>query len=133
MKEIPREQLIPGRFYFIEYLTQDNQGNIFPNPNLTKTVGIFQELKWVFPSFTHPWQSAVFHWIRLNDPSLFQKTMNESEVHANISWCREIELNYMHRFYEITKFKIQSDMEMRAVDKVLQNKIGDEHVKWIYV
>ena len=33
----------------------------------------------------------------------------------------DVQLNYWWKFYEVKKFKIQQNMEMRACNKILQN------------
>ena len=39
-----------------------------------------------------------------------------------------VELNCMWKFYEVKKFKIQNDMEMRATHLQLMNITGEPHI-----
>jgi len=122
MQPIDREQLMPNRLYYIECMTEDDHNNIIPNINLSIMVGIFKQLKPVFPYGLTPWNAAVFEWFEI---SKMKTIKNENESRKYI--LREVELNFLWRFYEVKKFKIQSDMETRAVNLYLRRIIGDPH------
>jgi hypothetical protein len=88
-------------------------------------VGIFKSLKTISPGFVVPWNAAVFDWF---DISQMKHIKDESYVRKYI--IREVKLNYLWRFYEVKKFKIQRDMEERSVNLYLQKIIGDPYFQY---
>jgi len=122
MQQVIREKLIPGKLYYIENLTHDVSYNLIKNTNLSIMVGIFKKLDLVSSDIVMPWNAAIFDWF---DISQMKYIKEESE--ANKHTIREVELGYMWRFYEVKKFKIQQDMETRAVNLCLQKIIGDPY------
>jgi len=122
MNHVDRNYLVPGKLYYIECMTQDIQNNIIPNVGISIMVGIFVNL---IPKYTYNgafWNAAQFKWF---DVSKLKNMKHESDAEKHV--LRDVELNYLWRFYEVKKIKIQSDMEMRAVNLYLQNIIGDPY------
>jgi len=122
MQEVVRENLMPGKLYYIECLTKDLNNNIIKNKNLSIMVGIFKNLKTNSQEFFYPWSEAVFDWF---DVSKMKHIKDESDVRKHI--IREVELNYFWRFYEVRKFKIQRDMERRCLSLCLKKITGDPY------
>jgi len=122
MQEVLRENLVPGKLYYIECLTEDVNNNIIQNKNLSNMVGIFKSLKIVYPGIVAPWNAAVFDWF---DVSQMKHVKDESDASKHI--IREVELNYLWRFYEIKKFKIQREMERRGLSLCLKKITGDPY------
>jgi hypothetical protein len=117
-----RENMIIGKLYYIESLTEDNSGNRISNKNLPIMVGVFKGLKTMVPYVIEQWNAAVFDWFEISN---VREMKNESDAFKHI--IREVELNYMWKFYEVKKFRIQSDMEYRAVNLYLRRIIGDPY------
>jgi hypothetical protein len=122
MLPINRENLEIGKLYYIENLTQDENDNIIPNPNITIMVGIFKGLKYIHPIIVNSWNAAIFDWLEISN---MKHIKNESDSTTYI--IQEVELNCFWRFYEVKKFKIQNDMEQRAVNLYLRKIIGDPY------
>jgi len=119
MLEIPRENLQHGKLYYItEYILDNND----PNRKLIKMAGIFKGLKLIDPIIVQPWNAAVFDWFEV---SKIKEINNECDAYKHIIF--EVELNYIWKFYEVKKIKIQNDMEARAVDMFLKNITGDQY------
>ena len=122
MNHVNREDLVPGKLYYIECMTQDLQSNVIPNVGISIMVGIFIGLKPIYTFSREVWKEAQFKWF---DVSKLKYMQHESDAEKHI--LRDVGLNYLWRFYEVKKFKIQSDMELRAVNLYLQNIIGDPY------
>lgn len=122
MQSIDREDLIPGKLYYIECLTDADDHYLIPNINIPIMVGFFKGFKPVYPWGLLKWNSAVFDWFEI---SKMKNIKDERDAHKHI--VREVELNFLWRFYEVKKFKIQRDMEERAVNLFLQRIIGDPY------
>ena len=120
MNEIHRDNLIPGKLYFIECLTHKCSGEIIRNVNISMMVGIFNEYN-VVNSVGGQWISTRFSWFPANQ--LLQVT-DLSHIYAIPKI--DVELNTLWRFYEIHRFKIQNAMESRALNEILKNVTGDE-------
>jgi hypothetical protein len=119
MLEIPRENLQHGKLYYItEYILNNNDSN----RKLTKMVGIFKGLKLIDSDIFHPWNAVVFDWFEVSK----MKEIN-NECHAYKHIILEVELNYIWKFYEVQKFKIQNDMESRAIDLFLKKITRDPY------
>jgi len=124
MLPVLRENMTIGKLYYIEALTEDEFKNCVPNKNISMMVGIFKGLKKIVPYVIDQWNAAEFDWF---DISNVKEMKNERDAHKYI--IREVELNYMWNFYELKKFKIQSNMEERAVNLYLQKIIGDPYFR----
>jgi hypothetical protein len=125
MKLIQREELQIGKLYFIECLSHDENYNIVRNNYIPISVGIFQKLNLIENSFVDLWYEAVFSWF----PA---KKIRDITNLSDINYIKgfTVHLNKLWNFYEVEKFKIQSDMETRTVNIMLRNIIGDEYVRW---
>jgi hypothetical protein len=122
MQPVSREDLVINKMYYIETLTEDENKNYVTNKKFSLMVGIFKGPKKIIPYVVDPWNAMVFDWF---DISKMKEIKNETDSYKHI--IREVELNYLWRFYEVKKFKIQNDMEMRAVNLCLKNIIGDPY------
>jgi hypothetical protein len=120
MLPVLRENMEMGKLYYIQALKEDDYRNIIPNENLSIMVGIFKHLQEVNSVIT--WNAAVFDWFEISN---MKEMKDESESHKYV--IREVELNYMWSFYEVKKFKIQNDMEMRTLNLILRDIIGDPY------
>jgi hypothetical protein len=106
MQEVPRENLVPGKEYYMQWFPDSYSG-----PNKTyKMMGTFEQLTYlhtqVRPCFT-------------NFRSL--KHRNEPSCGYNI----ELALHW--KFYEISQNKVQKNMENRAYNQVLLDLIQDDY------
>lgn len=120
MLEVPRENLQHGKLYYItDFFIVDDYNS---NRKMIKMVGIFKGLKLIDPIIVQPWNAAVFDWLEV---SKMKEINNEYDAYKHIIF--EVELNYMWKFYEVKKIKIQNDMEARAVDMFLKNITGDQY------
>jgi hypothetical protein len=126
MKEVLREDLKVGKLYYIECYTNNQDDNLVPNKNISLQIGIFKGLQLVTPQHIESWNEAVFDWFSISNMKNIKNVSDIYSLHKN-----EVHLNYYWKFYELQKFKIQSDMELRSVSKILQKIIGDEHVQWL--
>ena len=126
MIEINRNNLKIGKLYFIECLTTTNDNILIKNKNFNIMVGIFEGFNLIQCNFVKPWNETIFYWFN----SLYLKNINNDSEINNIKKYK-VHLNYFWRFYEIEKFKIQSNMEMRAINKILKKITGDEYIEWV--
>ena len=101
MNPVLRENLEMGKLYYIEYLDQDNK---------MKMIGIFRGLILVHGP-TGPWKQAEFDWYPV------------SQMHVKDPQLYTVRLNFYWRFYKVDKFKIQCDMESRAINLYLQQHV----------
>lgn len=124
MKEVLRENLELGKIYYIQCLTLDNDKNLVPNEYIKIRFGIFEKFEDVTISRIG-FQHAFFKWFPLSKI----KNIDDVSKIYNLSG-RTVHLNLLWRFYEVQKFKIQSDMEMRAVNAMLKNVVRDEYFTW---
>ena len=122
MQSVDREKLEINKLYYIEYMTHDDNNNIIPNKNISIMVGFFKKLLPIYPFSIQPWNAAVFSWFDISNMKYIR-----CEYDANKYIIRDVELNYLWRFYEVKKFQIQRNMESRAVNLLLQKIIGDQY------
>jgi hypothetical protein len=122
MLQVAREDLIPGKLYYIECLTEADDHYLIPNITLPIMVGFFKGFKPVYPLEGATWNSVVFDWFEI---SKMKYIKDERDAHKHI--ILQVELNFLWRFYEVKKFKIQCDMEERALNLFLKNIIGDPY------
>ena len=114
MQEVDRENLVPGK----EYYMQCFERSCVPPNKPYKMIAKFEKLVDTDPEYTaFPWQWARFTKFRnlkhKNDPT----------------YGRCVQLNLAWRFYEITRDKVQKNMENRAYNQILLDLIGDEYFK----
>jgi hypothetical protein len=122
MQIIDRENLEIGKLYYIKCMTEDNNHNIIPNKDVPIMIGIFKKLLPIYPFGIQPWNAAVFSWFDITKMKYIT-----CENDANKYIIRDVELNSLWRFYEVKKFRIQKNMEYRAVNLLLQKIIGDQY------
>jgi len=118
MEETTRENLEIGKTYYIENLIHDYNNKIIRNYSYPKTIGTFVKseesehsngFKFVF--------FKNFKVIHNRDFSVY----DGYDVHLNLFW----------KFYEVKKYKIQTNMEIRACNMILQKIIGDEYFQYV--
>lgn len=124
MNPIDRENLEIGKIYYIECITYDHNNNVVPNNIAVKMAGIFKGFNLIDVWYTPPWKEAIFDWFNV---SKLKYIKNVNDVY-NIKTFT-VNLNYQWRFFEVKKYKMQSDMESRAVNLYLQSIIND---KWFH-
>jgi hypothetical protein len=114
MQEILRENLIPGK----EYYLQSFEESCLPPHKSYKMIAKFEKLKQAID-----WEWACF--------TNFRKIENRNNPAPTCGYC--VELNLCWRFYEIAQHKVQKNMENRAYNMVLLDLIQDEYFKPIDV
>jgi hypothetical protein len=124
MNPIDRENLEIGKIYYIECITYDDHNNVVPNNIAVKMAGIFKGFNLIDVWYTPPWKEAIFDWFNV---AKLKYIKNINDVY-NIKTFT-VNLNYRWRFFEVKKYKMQSDMESRAVNLYLQSIIND---KWFH-
>ncbi len=124
MKEINREELIPGKLYYIERLTYDKEQKLVVVNENGKNVGVFLELEVM--GFPTNWFNAVFHWF---PASKMKNVENIQDIEYITKY--KVSLNCMFRFYELQKFDIQHKLETRAIELHLRNITGEKFIMWL--
>jgi hypothetical protein len=122
MKAVPYENLEPGKIYYIQCLKDDGDKYLVPNEYIKIRFGIFEKFEDITGS---GFQHLRFKWFSM---SKIKNIDDVSKIHALDG--RTVHLNLNWRFYEMQKFKIQSDMEMRAANLILKNIVRDEYFTW---
>jgi hypothetical protein len=113
MEPVSRENLQSGKEYYIECLTYDTDSvTIIPNPNIHRLIATFEKLAATQES--NDFKFAFFKYFR---------EVNRTDKYIG----RDVNLNLLWRFYEVKKYKIQHDMENRALNMVLRQIVGDEY------
>jgi len=97
-----RESLIPGKEYYIESLTQDNDGTITINQSIEKLIGKFIKYK--------------------NEFSFFCEFRGLKEP---LDMGYDVRVGTLWNFYLVQKNEIQNNMEKRALDMILREITGD--------
>ena len=115
MQEVRMENLIPGKEYWMECFTYDDQRQLVPHHCRYKMIAKFDKcIDSVYGS-----TSASFINFR------------EIKFKDNKTYGYEVNLNnYYWKFYEVLKNKVQKDMEIRAYKTILQQKIRDEYFEY---
>jgi len=117
MKEISKENMIPGKEYYIECLTTCKNSNILvPRSPKYKMIAKFEKLHAPYPEISKS-ELAYF--------SNFRKIIYRKNKETGYN----VKLNMFWKFYEITREKIQEDMEKRSYNMVLQEVIKDEYFR----
>ena len=123
MQRVLRENLEIGKLYYIEDLMEDDNKNLVPARRLPKMAGIFKGLIPINMELTDiSWNAASFDWFEVSN---MKNMTHENDSHKHIIY--HVQLNSSWNFYEVKKFKIQSDMENRAIILYLRNIIGDPY------
>jgi hypothetical protein len=115
MQEIPRENLVPGK----EYYLQSFEESCLPPHICYKMIGKFEKLE----------ESSVFIPFMWACFTNFRKIENRNETNYN----HNVMLNYYWKFYEIVRNKVQKNMENRSYNMILLDLIQDEYFKPIDV
>ena len=116
MKDITKEELIPGKEYYMECLTYDkNKNMVCCNPPY-KMIAKFEKLALLYGGFSD-YQFPHF--------SNFRKVYYKNNKTAGYN----VYLNTFWRFYEIAEDAAQLEMEKRAYNLVLLEIIKDEYFK----
>jgi hypothetical protein len=115
MQEVLRENLVPGK----EYYLQDFESGYEPPQKPSKMIAKFEKL------VQSEWNPG-YYWACFTD---YRKLEDRNDPSRFLS----VQLNYKWKFYEILRDKIQKNMENRAYNMVLLNLIGDEYFKPIEV
>ena len=106
MQEISRENLVPGKEYYMQNFEKINS----PPNKPYKMVAKFEKLEQC-----NGWVRACF--------SNFRKIENRND--PRYGYCVELNLNW--RFYEIAQSRVQKTMESRAYNMVIMKIIKDEY------
>jgi hypothetical protein len=116
MQEIPRENLVPGK----EYYLQNFEKTHLPPKKPYKMIAKFERLT---PCATF---KNYFNWACFTN---FRNIKHGPDP----TYIRDVVLNDNWRFYEIPRDKVQKNMETRAYNMVLLDLIKDEYFKPIGV
>jgi hypothetical protein len=111
MLEVPRENLVAGKEYYLE----DFETGYEPPQKPSKMIAKFEKLE----------QSAWnpdYYWACFTD-------YRKLEDRNNPSCFLRVQLNYKWKFYEIASREVQKNMENRAYNRVMIDLIGDEYFK----
>ena len=103
MNVVERADLVSGREYYIECLTQHNNGNVIRNVIIKKLIGTFDRYREGWSHFNH-----------------FR------EIKQDITLGYDVKLGTLWNFYEVKNHRIQNEMESRALVKIMRKIIGDE-------
>jgi len=109
MLEVKRENLVPGKEYYLE----DFESGYEPPQKPSKMIAKFEKL------IQSAW-NPDFNWACFTD---YRKLEDRNDPNCFLS----VQLNYKWRFYEIMRDKIQKNMENRAYNRVMLDLIGDEY------
>jgi hypothetical protein len=109
MQEVDRENLIPGK----EYYLQNFEPMCMPPHKPYKMIAVFEKLE-------ASSVIRVFSWACFSN---FRKIENRNEKNCN----RYVVLNSHWKFYEIPRQKVQKNMETRAYNMILLDLIQDEY------
>jgi hypothetical protein len=114
MQEVIRENLVPGKEYYLQCF----EPSCLPPYELYKMIAKFEKLEKVTN-----WERACFN--------NFRRISYRNNPDSTIGYRVELNLNW--RFYEIPRHKVQKNMENRAYNMILLELIGDEYFKPIDV
>ena len=114
MQEVPRENLVPGK----EYYLQSFEESCLPPHKSYKMIAKFEKLK----------QANNWEWACFNN---FRKIEHRNNPDPNYGY--RVELNLCWIFYEINSHKVQKNMENLAYNMVLLKIIKDDYFKPIEV
>jgi hypothetical protein len=120
MKEVFKKDLVPGKEYYMECFTSNENSVLILNNPPYKMIAKFQKLcnpSFIFPDYQHSCFTN-FRKIQYKDKKTFGYY---------------VELNDLWKFYEIIEYKVQQDMEKRATDAVLQQILKDEYFKLEFI
>jgi hypothetical protein len=118
MEPVSREDLQSGKEYYIECLTYGaDEVTMIPNPNRYRLIATFEKLAATPES--DDFKFAFFKYFR---------EVNRADAFIG----RDVNLNLLWRFYEVKKYKIQRDMENRALNMVLRRIVGDEYFHCVF-
>jgi hypothetical protein len=111
MQEVNRENLVPGK----EYYLQNFEPSCTPPQKPYKMIAKFEKL---VQSFWNP----DWYWACFNN---FRKLEDKNDP----TCIRHVELGYHWKFYEIQRDKVQKNMENRAYNMILLDLIQDEYFR----
>jgi hypothetical protein len=117
MKQVLPKNLIPGKEYYIQSMIKNDDGNLIPCLSCQKLVATFDKL-----DFYH--NSSDFD-------LLFSYFSNFRFIKDYESEGRPVNLNKYWKFYEVEKYEIQQNMEIRAINSLLRNITGDHYFHYI--
>lgn len=115
MQEISKENLIPGKEYYIECLTSGKTNDtMVPCNPIYKMIAKFEKLDTIDPTISDYRFSYFTNFRKIK----YKKNKNLGyRVYLNTFW----------KFYEIIEDKIQDSMERRSYNMVLQKIVKDEY------
>jgi hypothetical protein len=111
MKETLYEELEPGKTYYIECLTEDENKNYIRNMSIEKLIATF--VKYEEIEYSNGFKFAFFKEFR--------------SIREDVRKGYDVRLGLLWKFYEVLKHKIQNNMEERGCNLILQNIIGDPY------
>lgn len=114
MEEVLREKLVCGKEYYIECFTTDNNKQVISHSPSYKMIAKFEKLK----------KSSIFFDYTFACFSNFRKIQHKNNKNY---YDRYVELNCHWKFYEISEYKVQKNMESRAYNMVLKKIVKDEY------
>ena len=115
MQAVTMNNLIKGKEYWMECFTHDDEKQLVPHKKRYKMIAKFDKYidtayGSVFASFTN---------------------FREIKFKVNKDYGYTVSLdNYYWTFYEILENKVQKDMEIRAYNTILRQKVKDEYFEY---
>ena len=115
MQEVTMENLIQGKEYWMECFRHDDEKQLVPFNYRYKLIAKFDKC------IDTAYGSTVASFTNFR----------EIKFKDNKNYGYSVSLNnYYWKFYEILKNKVQKDMEIRAYNTILQQKIRDEYFEY---
>ena len=125
MNSVKPENLVVDNLYYITSLSTDDDNNMIENDCSKKSrkVGIFINMyisnNGIF--------NSTFDWFPISKLKNIKKISDIKNIYKY-----RVTLNCWFRFYELKRFKIQENMEIRGINLVLKKIINDDYAFWIY-
>lgn len=116
MQEVTLENLIQGKEYWMECFSVNNENQFLPYRRRYKMIARFD--KYVHTAYD-------------DTTNIYFTNFRTIKYRNNKNYGYDVTLSdYCWKFYEILKEKVQKDMESRAYDMVLRQKIRDEYFEY---
>lgn len=115
MQEVRMENLIPGKEYWMECFTYDDEKKLVPHVCRYKMIAKFDKL------IDSEYGSTSAGFTNFREIKFKDNKTDGYNVKLN---------NHYWTFYEILKNKVQKDMEIRAYKTILEQQIRDEYFEY---
>lgn len=119
MQEITKENLIHGKEYYLEAFTTDENDNFVRHSPRYKMIAKFDKIH--APNIISGYKFSYF--------TNFREISCKNKKNCGY----DVRLNNFWRFYEIIEDKVQSDMERRSYNIILQKIVKDEYFRLEFI